>query len=1239
NTKEDLNKNGKFDPWSSDIKKNGVYGDLNGIDDDGNGFVDDVIGYDFVDQSIMNIGDSKDIDPDVYDENGHGTSVAGVIAAEGNNDLGIIGVAYNSRIITMRAFDYSGNAESDDIAAAIVYATLQGARVLNFSFGEVYSSSIIYDAVRFAYSAGVLMAASSGNNNWTLRHYPSDYDEVICVGGSTSQNSRYGLSNYGNRLDLVAPGLEVLTTSKDSNYSVKNGTSFSAPHVAAAAALLLEKDSTLKPSELLSILKSSASDFGEKKWDWEFGSGILNVKSALNSIGKSKIEISFPKNESFIDRDTKQIQITGTVATPLFESFELFFGEGEKPKFWQRITAKNYNQIIDGQLGNLNTDVLKDSTYTIRLLVNLKNDNSIEQRFYIQTYSSKTNLNITSLKVINSYLNDRMIPVVFAVTNYPSFARVKYRIKGNNDPYKVISEFQRYSNFHTITIEEYYNDNITMEAIFEAELPNGTTTSNQFEFTTPNINIPQNNFIQKEYGFPLSYLLNKVEDIYGDGKPCIVVNDLSSGGWGNLKIYQFKTKAFFSKDSFKEALIPKGIGDSNGDGILEILATASGKSILFQANNKGENPFSSKLFFNDVNSTFWGADLTDINNDTRPEIIGFSDSAFKSYTYLNGKYQLIGTANPNLRLDTYPGFASADFDNDSKTEICFGTRFGRFYIYEYSSGNFTLEYNDSSTISSSEQYIESADVDGDKIPEIIIGNFGSTVPFGQEDASTPIWTYRILKAESPSKYRILDSIHIFGVRGGLDYKNGITKGDVDNDSTDELIISVFPNLYIFKWNGTEFKPLWIYPYTYSNSAIVYDFDKNGINEIGISTFSGVRFFELDTATQPNVPLGFIGWSLDTNKSYFEWQKVANATAYELINMVRNESGYTGYTAAVTNETNFTIDTLKNQTHYEFVIRAINNDLPEKFSNLSNFVDIFTHKPVEPLNIETIDNERIKINFSGNIQNNFLNPGDFLLLKNSEIYSTISTALVSGDTSAIITLTEKMSDGNYDLQIKSFRDKYGSPTTEKTLQVNFTSQPIKNEMFLTQILVIDKSTLKLKFSEAIDNNTCLDIKNYNLQPYGEIVAVEPDNDSTVLIYLNNKKPLLATGKNYTLQVSNIISANGNQITKGAGNTLGFVFYSNTVDAAYVYPNPVRFSETNEIVFAGLPSKAEIIIYNLEMKELKNIEENDGNGGAEWDGKDRNGNLLGSGIYLFKVIQSNADGTKTESDLKKFVVIAK
>ena len=188
NPAEDRNGNGRFEPWSFGESREGVFGDLDGVDQDGNGYPDDVIGFDMVDQNIPNFGDWNGRDGVPFDEQGHGTNVAGVIGAVPNNRIGIAGIAPDCRLVTIRAFDATGDGQDDDIAAAIVYAAAIGVDVLNMSFGDTYRSPLLADAVRFARERGVVMVSSSGNDGVPDPHYPSGFDEVISVGATTDRD-------------------------------------------------------------------------------------------------------------------------------------------------------------------------------------------------------------------------------------------------------------------------------------------------------------------------------------------------------------------------------------------------------------------------------------------------------------------------------------------------------------------------------------------------------------------------------------------------------------------------------------------------------------------------------------------------------------------------------------------------------------------------------------------------------------------------------------------------------------------------------------------------------------------------------------------------------------------------------------------------------------------------------------------------------------------------------------------
>jgi len=205
----------------------------NGIDDDGNGFIDDVRGYDFVND-----------DPDPMDVSGHGTHCAGIIGAQGNNARGVVGVNWNVGLLPVRVLSEEGEGTAADVAAGVVYAVDRGASVINLSLGGPTFSQVLEDAIEYAKQRDVLVVIAAGNagsDNDSIPTYPanSTKSNVLSVAASTSGDTLALFSNYGvQAVDVAAPGEGILSTIPGNSYGVKDGTSMAAPHVAGLAALL-----------------------------------------------------------------------------------------------------------------------------------------------------------------------------------------------------------------------------------------------------------------------------------------------------------------------------------------------------------------------------------------------------------------------------------------------------------------------------------------------------------------------------------------------------------------------------------------------------------------------------------------------------------------------------------------------------------------------------------------------------------------------------------------------------------------------------------------------------------------------------------------------------------------------------------------------------------------------------------------------------------------------------------------
>ena len=262
----------------------------NGKDDDRNGYIDDVRGWDFVSGVIYNCAYNEDCskeDNDPMDKHGHGTHVAGIIAARQNNAVGISGIAPEAKIMALRAGYSSGSSaylKTSDILEAITYAINNGADVINMSFAGS-ELSVLQEILDFAEQMGVVSVAAAGNNGSNRMIYPAAIESVLAVGAIADNSMKLHFSNFGTWVDIVAPGSWVMSTIPGDSYDIKSGTSMAAPHVAAIAALIKAKNKIRKPS---------ARDVKDKILAARTESLFYKERGSTETIGKLSAVIGFP---------------------------------------------------------------------------------------------------------------------------------------------------------------------------------------------------------------------------------------------------------------------------------------------------------------------------------------------------------------------------------------------------------------------------------------------------------------------------------------------------------------------------------------------------------------------------------------------------------------------------------------------------------------------------------------------------------------------------------------------------------------------------------------------------------------------------------------------------------------------------------------------------------------------------------------------------------------------------------
>ncbi|HID56569.1 TPA: hypothetical protein EYP37_08570 [Candidatus Poribacteria bacterium] len=342
----------------------------NGLDDDGNGFVDDYIGWDFTDAPTMpGRGDYTKWDNDPMDEGGHGSHVAGIAGAQPDNSIGIAGVAWRCRIMPVRAgfrvLTGGTYLQDDDAAAAIVYAADNGARIINMSWGDEEPSPLIRDAIDYAYSRGCVLVAAAGNDSRTDVLYPAAYRKVIAVAASDQNDHRAYFSNANAAIDIAAPGMVILSLGVKEPYWISSGTSMAAPHVSGVAALLLSKRPDLTAEDVRRILVSSADRMGNSPKLVD--AGRLNAFRALLTITPLVARIISPENYSGFD---DSVTVIGTAGGYRFDSYQLLYGVGKTPEKWRAITPNIGMTVESDRLGVWDVSHLREGPYTLRLEVN-----------------------------------------------------------------------------------------------------------------------------------------------------------------------------------------------------------------------------------------------------------------------------------------------------------------------------------------------------------------------------------------------------------------------------------------------------------------------------------------------------------------------------------------------------------------------------------------------------------------------------------------------------------------------------------------------------------------------------------------------------------------------------------------------------------------------------------------------------------------------------------------------------
>jgi len=1216
--------------------------DSDGIDDDENGFIDDAVGWDFVDApSLPSSGDHLERDNDPMDELGHGTYVAGIAAAATNNQTCYASVGYNCRILCLRAGNSEGFLEEDDVAAALLYGAELKMQtgysvVLNMSFGDVVASPLLREAVRLAYETGVVILGSAGNSNSEAIHYPSGYPEVISVGATDSYDRRASFSNYGPSVHVMAPGYSIRSTILGGGcgeWTFSHGTSYAVPMVAALAGLILSVNPDLSPDDVKQVIVSTADDLhngsGSEGWDPETAHGRVNARRAVEQARYGSdvaARITLPQgDQGILDNFT----VRGEAWGASFERWELSYGLGENPDSWNLVNAGS-QRIYDDSLARVVLPAM-DTVMTLRL--SAFGTGGITVLDHVHLYVQRTPPVFDSMIVRRMLDRDTYGDLVQVRTNQITTAGfIMTNISGDS----VREDFGYVAKEHAGFLVQSAHSGAWQVRVRLENRAGLYTMSSPFSFAVNDPPFTSNLWVRTQTALVHGYLSSFYTDLNCNGRPEVWLLPIGENGLlSTLEVNEWSGTDFTRILNTNTVYIPQAAGDADQDGLFEIMLRR-GQTTQIWEQNAPCTPPDQVVFSDTVN--FVCAGFLDLDTtDGHGEIIarlnvspgGFDDPRFVVFA--------VGTGYSLTPLDTIPNHTpgdntlgppkilTGDLDGDNHLDFLYGDYDGDIIFCEYSNGDIVQKWSKRLPVNDATSWFGSGDLDGDGRQEFVAGCRSNLLGGSESQRRSRHWEYFIFETIADDSFAAVDSLFILGNEDVSDHPSSINIADVDGDGRSEILISAFPDYYIVRYDEASgrYTPAWYYTPAEANVSLIADWDGNGLSEIFFT--DGDRFLRVEAAgafgNRPAPPLNLSGEPLGIDRVTLQWNRAAQAESYRIY---RANANLPFTQISTTPDTAIILENVPQNTPFNYAVSSINRTYPQEESVFSNYVRITANEPpslqdtgrfVEPYYVE--------VRFSEAMGPSSLYQWAYRL-DDGRMPSAVSPA--EGGRTVYLAFPDGFTEGWHRVSVSGLRDAEDSRLPDSDSGFVFEVRHISTQppRILTHRLLGSPTSLSVEvtFTEPMSTSV-LETANYRMEAPRSVVSVQAlsVDRRKVQINMDSRYPVGAVGLAARLMFRGLASETGVPMDTIGGRAdllLGGVAAS--ISDAYVFPNPytgIGAGGDMGVMFAALPEKATIRIFTIQGVLIRKIEHNNLSGGARWDLTNENGDPVAGGVYLYTI----------------------
>jgi len=1245
NPGEDVNGNGRVDP-----------SDWNGVDDDGNGWVDDLRGYDFVDRpEVVDVGDfrGRDADPSADPggpASGHATAVAGAVSAAQNNGAGITGVAPGSRLVPLRAFGSDGRGATDDIAAAIVYAAQMEFDVVNLSFGRDFASPLLEEAIRYAVSQGTVVVASAGNNGGDDPHYPSDYPEVISVAWFNADGTDVAFrGEFGVGIDLGAPGTAIFTTLKPAEgeeaspetlYGRRSGSSMAAPLVTGTAALLRSVDATFSPGSIQSILTASAVDVGASGWDHRTAAGRLDVAGALARALPARTAITSPAHLG--GTADASLPIVGTSIDPAFASYSVYYARGaegldEGSDPWELLAGPVPRQAIDDTLATLPADALDEGVYTIRLATTLRSGATVEdrRRVHIDRTAPRLQLQILQDGLIGGHHG------IVADLASDDLTTAALHVTLNGRTQTVQSDVRNLR--HGLAWPDRRGAGGTADVQVTLTNASGLSTAYDTTLAVPRRRVNTALFDEAALDVPHGTLLPTSTDFDGDGLREITFNQYERGALGDtLRAFEWDGMGLSPFDTLLANVIPRDVGDTNTNGREELLTQVGGATLLLEQPPGGGFPILERFIDTTglqnpgAENALWGARLTDLDRDGRGEILGHNRSTWRVLEWDGNRYaEVARLPNPTGQTGADPAVAGngfqqpralvADFDGDGRTNVLVGDNDGDWIIYEADGDDtYSVVWTRETARLDAGARFGQGDFDGDGDIDFVTYTQNLPILTASGAREPPVGLYYFWETLGDDTFALQRTLP---VQGNSSPNGSIAAADFDGDGRQEVAIVHPPDLYILQLSTQDEWQLRYHrgassgdPGLRSAALVATDITGDGQPDLVAGTADEsfhLWQFQPGAATRP--PPQWVAAHAETAASVFLRWRAPQADSVTV---------WAGAPNSELNPTTTTVDSSITQTaeaNQRYALWAWYNGAASPLSPPRMV------RPHEPATVEAVSYpsaQSVALRFTEPIDP-AVSPGQFALDAGPRPASLL---LQAGGRVVILRFEGALPAREGVLRWRGVRDVEGTAVQQTAVRVVFPAPP-NDALIVEDWQIQDEQSVVLRFNAPLNPQAATEVLNYRFDPRGTVARLHFDEDRPERVVVEVEDAVFgAIGEAITLRLSGLQSASG-AVLSDEGRAVRLVEPASNLAGVYVYPNP-HYSQRHapHVTVAGLPIEATVHILSPRGRLVRVLSETGRDGGLRWNLQDRNGQSVPSGVYLIQVESPNQ-----ESVLRKAAII--